>query len=409
MSDGKKISIKREINMQAKSRFSTFNYRPPIYNDKVVLKNIMKAIQLGLTNEFSVKQYSDTKTIYDAGRHTLIIGRTGAGKTSFLLNFLLKQLDNGFKVLFRDDGGMEFLYLLNYGVPMDIFIPRGCKLKIKGHSDLVNILHYDIDNPLMIIQYGINSGKPFTAILFDVYNVEPELSAIFWSAFFKNLIHFAMQNKQKLKQQKVIVSIDELNDLVQGQGKELTNAHKHVKSFIAYNIRKLRKFNISLVATSHGPMEIPKNIRTQFSYNIVKQIEASDIYDYLNRKLIRVKSKTFWGILADITEMSEQYFWLFDYQGHYDKFYFEDIKRKPDIKYETIGMVSYPSKEKRFDEKDLIIALMRAMKKPFKEIAKVIGLSVSSTYERYEKLLKIDKIGILVKQLENTKQPKQKN
>ena len=336
-----------------------------------------------------IQTFTDMTPFFKGGRHALIQGITGSGKTTLLLT-LVKMLHNkGHTVLFRDDGGLEFLYMLR-DIPMTIFIPKGCRLKIWGDY------RYDIknfENPMDIINRIFKTRYDFNVIIYDAYCLDPNLSAQFWSEFFNALIFKCMQTPRDLKE-RLVFSIDELNDLIQPKGYELTEGHQKVRSLIEYNIRKLRKHLVTLIATSHRFNMLGMNVRTQFSYIFIKKSFGWDIYDWLNRSLITASTKLFWAILKDIITMPPNHFYVFDYKGNYDKFSFEDIPR-PKIKYELEGIIKPPSIEKEFDEIDLIIAIHRAKEEPtpFSKLSEICQRSISTIHRRYKKLKKIEGIG----------------
>ena len=372
--------------------------RPKRYTETVE-----KAIsELDLEPTIPIETFTDITPFFRGGKHALIQGITGSGKTTLLLTLVKMLHERGHIILFRDDGGLEFLYLLPE-IPMTIFIPKGCRLKIKG--DYRYSIKY-FENAMDIIQQIYHTRYDFNVIVYDAFCLDPSISAQFWSELFNALIFKCMQTPRDLKE-KLVFSIDELNDLVQPKGHELTEGHQKVRALLEYNIRKLRKHLVTLIATTHRFNMIGMNVRTQFSYIFMKKSFGWDIYEWLNKSLITASNKLFWSILRDIITLPQEYFYVFDYKGNYDKFRFNDIER-PKIKYEVEGIIEPPKADKDFDEIDVILAIGRAMNPPipFNEIAKMTNRSTSTIYYRYEKLMRRDHIAELLLQAKQKRKKK---
>jgi len=339
-----------------------------------------------------IETFTDVTPFFRGGKHALIQGITGSGKTTLLLTLLKMLHEKGHIILMRDDGGLEFLYLLPE-IPMTIFLPKDCNLIIEGDYRYT-IKHFE--KSMDIINQIYKTRYNFNVIVYDVFCIDPSLSAQFYADLFNALIFKCMQTPRALKE-KLVFSIDELNDLIQPKGQEITEGHQKVRSLIESNIRKLRKHLVTLIATTHRFNQIGINVRSQFSYVFLKQSYGWDIYEYLNKSLVTASNKVFWSILRDVVTMPQQYFYVFDYKNNFDKFSFEDIKR-PKIEYDVKGIIEPPKTDKEFDEIDIILAIGRA-KTPrlrFRDISKITGKSTSTLYYRYEKLLNRNRIADLL-------------
>ena len=293
-----------------------------------------------------VQSFTDIEKLFQGGYHTLITGITGSGKTSLMLTFLKELIHRDFFILARDDGGLEASYLLPY-VKITYWIPKGCDLKIHRCPYKYDVAHFNPDKPMEILDHAFDSQ--FNLIVFDAFCIEPGLSAEFFAELFKCLIFKCMQTPRS-KKKKLIFSIDELNDLIQPKGQNLTPKHAKVRGLIEYNIRKLRKHNVTLLATSHRFTNIGISVRSQFSYIIVKKSFGWDAWDFLSKSLATQNNKVFWAILKDITSFHPKYFYLFDYQNRFDKYQFRDIRR-PNIDPEPVGVLKWNGKEKKKDKR----------------------------------------------------------
>jgi len=334
-------------------------------------------------NEYAPKpqMFTDIEKLFQGGYHSLIVGITGGGKTTLLLKILKELRSRGFTILARDDGGLEASYLLPY-TKITYWIPEGCELRMNNCPYNYDIAEFNPDNPMEILDHVFES--PFNLVVFDAYTYEPALSAEFWAELFKSLIFKCMQTPRS-KKRKLIFSIDELNDLIQPKGYNLTPKHAKVRALIEYNIRKLRKHNVTLIATSHRFTQLGISVRSQFSYVIVKQSYGWDAWDFLSKSLATQNNKVFWAILKDVTSFAPQYFYLFDYKNRFDKYQFSDIPR-PDIDPEPIGVLKWdgkdgkstPQKIREIAKRRALIAYHLGQGKTLMEIVRETGLPQST-------------------------------
>jgi len=276
----------------------------------------------------------------------------------------------------RDDGGLEFLHLLPE-IPIKIWVPEGCTLTINTpHPHQIS--HFT--TPDEILEQAYTSPTRFHAIVYDAYCVDPEPSATFYNKLFRSLIYRCMQT-ERTKKEPLVVSFDELNDLIQPHGRGLTKEHTKVKNILEYNVRKLRKHRVTLIATTHRFNQIGINVRSQFSYIIIKQSYGSDVYSFINDNMVTVESKTFWSILRDITTMPPWHVYVFDYKNNFDKLTFPDIPRPP-IKYSLTGEIKpvKPVDDKIFTKEDIYIALARATSpaESYRSIGRQLGIHHST-------------------------------
>jgi len=316
--------------------------RPAKYHDGI--ERTLASLDDSFVEEIPVTTYTDVSPLFKGGRHVLLAGRTGSGKTTLLLTLLRDLYESGHMILHRDDGGLEFLYLLPE-IPMTVFIPEGCEFRVDGNYKL-DVIHFE--KPYEVVDQVYDTKYPFNVVVYDVYCLHPEWSAQFYCDLFKALIHKCMNTPRDLKE-RLVFSIDELNDLIQPRGMSLTPQHAKVRALIEYNIRKLRKHLVTLIATAHRLNMLGINVRSQFSYVFLKQSFGWDVYDFINKSLITADNRIFWSILKDITTLPVNYFYLFDYKNNYDKIRYRDIRR-PKIAYETQGSVQEVEEEEESRE-----------------------------------------------------------
>jgi len=335
------------------------------------------------------RSFTDLAPLFEGGRHILLHGRTGSGKTTLLLTLLRELHDAGHRILYRDDGGLEFRYLMPW-TPMVVWIPQGCSFTVEGPYD-VEVRSFT--RPSEILEAVFETRQRFHAVVYDAYCYDPGLAASFYSTLFQTLIFRCMQTPEREKR-RLVFSFDELNDLIQPKGRELTKGHAGIRRMVEYNIRKLRKHRVTLIASTHRFNQIGINVRSQFSYIWIKQSYGYDVYDFISKNLVTAANQTFWRVLRELTSMGPEYVYLFDYQNRFDRFTFPDIPR-PDIAYSLKGLVREQVKRLTFDGADLIIAALRSKEPPtpYSEIAGVVGLAKSTVVDRAKRLKAVPPLG----------------
>ncbi|MEM3622770.1 MAG: LAGLIDADG family homing endonuclease [Candidatus Bathyarchaeia archaeon] len=148
--------------------------------------------------------YVDLTSLYYSGKHILIAGGAGSGKTSTLLLLAKLLYDNNETIIWRDDSSLEFSSLAEE-VPIKIFIPKNCQLNY-SHPN-IEFFEYDPTN-IMTILNSLNNQK-INAILFDLFCFNIDRFIKFWRDFF-----YALYKWKRTKMGSAISLItDELNDL----------------------------------------------------------------------------------------------------------------------------------------------------------------------------------------------------
>ncbi len=328
------------------------------------------------------RTFVDWGPFYEGGRHTLLQGRTGSGKTTLLLQLLWNMHARGHRILLRDDGGLDFLYLAEH-IPMTVWVPRDCSFEL-AEPHLYDIDVQTFKEPTEILDVAYTESKRFHAVLYDCFCSDPGPAAEFYSEMFRQLIYKAMQT-ERAKKDPLVFSFDELNDLVQPRGMELTKGHTNIRSMVEYNIRKLRKHRVTLIASTHRFNQIGINVRSQFSYIMIKQSYGKDVYDFISHNLITAANEGFWSTLRALTTMGPEYVYVFDYKNSYDKLRVPDIPR-PDVRYSLSGEIKSQGLGKSWDDMDVCIAILRARGLSYREIAEQVSINYSSVYQRAKRL-----------------------
>jgi len=288
-----------------------------------------------------VLTFTDLNKLFDHDGHILIEGQTGYGKTTLLLTLVKRFIQEGWKVLYRDDGGLEFGYLARY-VSTQIFVPEGkdIQLNISGFNAKV----VRTNDPKTIIEETYNNNYPFNVIVFDAYAIQAEDIAEFFSGVFGMLIHKCQQTPRS-KKERLLFSIDELNDLVSPRGMGTTPTHSKLRGLFETNIRKLRKHKVRLLSSSHRFTQIPRSVRSQCDHIFIKKSYGADIWDFMSRALITANNKTFWKVLRNVVSMPRNKFLYFDPDRKFDFGTFLDIPRDPNVDVEALGIYENPDKK----------------------------------------------------------------
>jgi len=334
-----------------------------------------------------IRTYVDWSKFWQGGHHTLLQGRTGSGKTTLLLNLLWQLYLRGHRILMRDDGGLDFLYLAEE-IPMTVWTPEGCSFTL-AQPDLYDIETRSFKEPHEILDEAYTSPYRFHAILYDCYCSDPAPAAAFYSDMFKQIIFKCMQT-ERARKDPLVFSFDEMNDLVQPRGMELTKGHAGLRSLIEYNVRKLRKHRVTLIASTHRFNQIGINVRSQFSYVLIKQSYGKDVYDFISHNLVTAANEAFWHILRDITTMGPEYVYVFDYKNSFDRLKVPDIPR-PVVRYDLEGEVKMEEDPRQYDLIDLIIVAARLQDPPlsYQAIADRVDRSKTTIAQRIGKLRKL--------------------
>ncbi|MFH2109955.1 MAG: hypothetical protein ABIJ47_01705 [Candidatus Bathyarchaeota archaeon] len=348
-----------------------------------------------------IRSHVDWGLFYEGGYHSLLHGKTGAGKTTLQLYLLWILHEAGHRIVHRDDGNREFLYLAPY-VPMVVWHPEGTVFELKAPHRYPNVEIRTFTEPGEILDAVYKTPQRFHAILYDCYCFKPGPQARFYSEFFKTLIFRCMQAEYEdwdeedetegdETREPLVASFDEINDLIPPRGKSLSKDHADVLGQIVQSIRKLRKYRVTLIASVHRFNQLDLDVRSQFSYYWIKKSYGQDIYHFMNTNLWTVTAQSYQAAMRFVTAMPRDQVLLFDGDGNYDKMRWPDIPRvKP--RNRVKGEIKAEEDEGgRFDEIDLIIAVARSKQPPesFRSIADRLGRAPSSIRGRAAKLRRL--------------------
>ena len=289
--------------------------------------------------EAEVKPFANPGKLFDY-THCWLLGKTGAGKT-VLLHWLHKlAVDRGFKVVHRDDGGLGWLKLTKGPGAIKgriiAWAPEyngdACEVEVRAPN--VEVRHFPIADPGWLIEQILDGKDRYHAILvFEALDARSKpYEVVFWEGF---LSHFLdrLTTMHPSEKGKVILSFDELNDIVQPRGFELGDVYRRLRAMLEFHIRKVRKHHVKLMFTSHRVKDIPPGIRNNVDFLIIKKLRYMyDAYVSLNYMLVTLK-QLFWRILARIKAMGPEEFFMIDPDGNWDFYTIPNLEEDDKLPY----------------------------------------------------------------------------
>ena len=214
--------------------------------------------------------YVNLKPIIYPGKHILVTGGAGSGKTSTLLLLAKLFYDNNETIIWRDDSSLEFLSLADE-VAIKVFVPRNCKLNYTNPN--VEFFEYDPKNIFSILN-NLDQQK-INAVLFDLFCFDIGKFIKFWKDFF-----YALYKWKRTKMGTAVTFFtDELNDLAAGARRGYIPKQLSLASNIFFSLKKYRKEKIRLVASTHGFNDLHKPVRDSFNFYIIRKMRREAVPD----------------------------------------------------------------------------------------------------------------------------------
>ena len=345
-----------------------------------------------------VRSYVDWSLFYEGGYHSLIHGVTGAGKTTLLMYLLWILHEAGFRIIHRDDGNREFLYLTPI-IPMVIWHPKDTEFELRYPERYPGTEVRTFTEPGEILDAAYRTPQRFHAILYDCYCLTAGPQARFYSTFFERLIYRCMQGEWDTwsggedegdeVRTPMVASFDEINDLIPPRSKSLGKEYSDVLRQVSQNIRKLRKYRVTLMATVHRFNQLDLDVRSQFTYYWIKKSFGQDIYQFINRNLWTVSGDVYQAAMRFCQTMPRDQVLVFDRDGSYDKMRWPDIPRvKPQHRIRGEITLEDEVRKKQYDDLDLLVAALRGEGRRWtqREIAELVGLTQQAIAAREKKL-----------------------
>jgi len=217
------------------------------------------------------------------GKHCLLQGHTGAGKTNLLMwvvdgFFKLREElpSNEWETLVWFDRGKssEILQLCKLG-PVRVLIPEGCDLEINtfGPEDLDIEKEY-FSNPSQI--WHLLDRDRINVICLQRFLIDPQAFPPVVSKLFKSLILDSFNYKihpencpPSLLLPRITLIIDEINNIApsKGQGSG-SREESSAGAWIQQNVEQLRSQKIRLVGSTHGWRKLRPGVRSSFPSHI---------------------------------------------------------------------------------------------------------------------------------------------
>lgn len=223
--------------------------------------------------------------ILKAGKHCLVQGFTGGGKTN-----LLHWLVSGFMsarslcpssewetlVWFDRGKSSEILQLCKLG-PVRLLVPEGCGMELNFFNEDEEI--FDIEQV-----YFSNPGQIWSSLDRDRINIiciqrfliDPSKFAPVVAKIFKSLILDSFDYKIhpansdiNIMLPRLTIFLDEINNLAPSKGQGTgTREEATAGAWIQQNIEQLRSQNIRLIGSVHGWRKVRPGVRSSFNCHI---------------------------------------------------------------------------------------------------------------------------------------------
>jgi hypothetical protein len=340
---------------------------------------------------YQPQSFTEATPLLSGGRHVLIDGITGAGKTALMLYLLREFYEEGFRILLRDAGGLEFINLA-LEIPVVMWIPEGCSFRLEEPQEALDNLEVAMfRDPSEIVQEAFKGSKRFHVACNRMFHPRDYEQ---WVEFFGGLLgeilhlcHFEPPSRAR----RLVLAVDELNDLVTSSQYALSPLHRSLKAVIEMNLRSLRKHYVTLMASTHGLTQISRGARSQFSYVFLKRHFGDELYQFCSRNLTTVRNEVFWFVLNALQRLPPDEAFLFDPVRRFDRVCFPNplVYERDEMRWEA-SPPAEPVRARRFDEIDLLIAAARTRTElSFRELEARTGLSKSTIHERYRKLREV--------------------
>lgn len=212
---------------------------------------------------------------FEYGKHQLICGSSGAGKTSTLLLMVKLLMDNGETIIWRDDSSMEALSLVEK-YKLRIFVPAGCRIYYQHPN--IEYVEYDPTKLTPTVFDKLEKGYVHV-IEFDLFTMDMTFFIDFWSRFFYEFYKW----KNTRPHWPMAFFTDELNDLAPSVRRGYIPRQLQLSSQIFFSLKKFRKERIRLVASTHGYGDIHKPVREAFNFYLLKKMSEGEVPDILWR------------------------------------------------------------------------------------------------------------------------------
>ena len=209
------------------------------------------------------------------GEHGWIIGTTGAGKTSFMLEVLrgLKKAAPKETIIWRDYGKeSELLGILQFH-DIKLFHPKGTTFTVakmnKKQKELLGsheIEQFEFETPKDILNNLQKKGV--NAIATRRYLRSPKLFINFWSEFFENFINMALNYELP---RPLSFFIDEMNNITPADGHAFAPGQSQLIQLLVYNTQNLRALEARLIPSTQGLASLNKGMRLQMQYYFFKR------------------------------------------------------------------------------------------------------------------------------------------
>lgn len=227
------------------------------------------------------------------GSHADVVGRTGSGKTNTLFWIVDGLISYNENILWIDTGKPAEILPLAFFKPLNVLIPKECKMLISEPSpDFINSLQYSdpaayekaltytpeirekMRKRIMIRNFNsisdiwdmLEPGK-INVVSYQRFIIEPSLFTRVVARLFKDLISRAYNYLLPVP---FAVVHDEFQQVAPSTGNELTQYHYKAGAIVQYNIELLRSLRVRFVAGQQNWLKVRPGVRDEFNWYIAK-------------------------------------------------------------------------------------------------------------------------------------------
>jgi hypothetical protein len=234
------------------------------------------------------------------GKHILLDGITGGGKTNFL-NWIVQGLyairstlpsEQWETICWFDRGKNSEILELSKFAPLRLLVPQGCNMEIFFDEEPLHDIEYvNFSSPEQLWQLLDRDRINIFCIqrfLADPSKFSPVVARLFKSLIlqtFNYAIHPKNSNPKTLLPP-IALFVDELNNIAPSKGQGTgSKSESNAGAWIQNNVEQLRGHRIRIIGSTHGWRKIRPGVRS--SFNIIVALPGSSFPSSEKPKLSR--------------------------------------------------------------------------------------------------------------------------
>lgn len=211
-------------------------------------------------------EYRLVKEFFPETAHMIIIGRSGSGKTQtmyFMAEGLTKYRPQE-TIVYFDTGKASEILTLGQFKPLNIMVPRGFKIDIKGDIDyIITELDSGHDVWLNLVRDRIN------VVCIEPFIRDPEAFVPVIVDIFNALIDLAQDNK--IRATPLCIMYDEFHIVAPAKGHAINAEQFKLGGKVQFNVERVRSQKIRFIVSVQGLNLLRNGVRIHFKWKWGKQ------------------------------------------------------------------------------------------------------------------------------------------